>query len=98
MREDGGDGEAAGAFDVHEEGAGCGHKHLESKEVSALRDYWKGCDADDEVWEEHSSFSDREGEINHRNSRCSIEPMYVLLVVSLRLASHSMLRQAGARF
>ena len=28
MREDGGDGEAAGALDVHEEGAGLGHKGL----------------------------------------------------------------------
>jgi hypothetical protein len=29
VREDGGDGEAAGALDVHEEGAGGGHKGLE---------------------------------------------------------------------
>jgi hypothetical protein len=29
VREDGGDGEAAGALDVHEEGAGTGHKGLE---------------------------------------------------------------------
>ena len=29
MREDGGDGEAAGALDVHEERAGCGHEGLE---------------------------------------------------------------------
>jgi hypothetical protein len=29
VREDGGDGEAAGALDVHEEGAGGGHKALE---------------------------------------------------------------------
>jgi hypothetical protein len=29
VREDGGDGEAAGALDVHEEGAGCGHEALE---------------------------------------------------------------------
>jgi hypothetical protein len=28
VREDGGDGEAAGALDVHEEGAGGGHKGL----------------------------------------------------------------------
>lgn len=28
VREDGGDCEAAGALDVHEEGAGCGHKGL----------------------------------------------------------------------
>ena len=28
MREDGGDGEAAGAFDVHEEGAGGGDESL----------------------------------------------------------------------
>ena len=28
VREDGGDGEAAGALDVHEEGAGAGHKGL----------------------------------------------------------------------
>ena len=28
VREDGGDGEAAGALDVHEEGAGTGHKGL----------------------------------------------------------------------
>jgi hypothetical protein len=29
VREDGGDGEAAGALDVHEEGSGSGHKGLE---------------------------------------------------------------------
>jgi hypothetical protein len=29
VREDGGDGEASGALDVHEEGAGGGHKGLE---------------------------------------------------------------------
>lgn len=29
MGEDGGDGEASGALDVHEEGAGSGHKGLE---------------------------------------------------------------------
>ena len=29
VREDGGDGEAAGALDIHEEGAGSGHKGLE---------------------------------------------------------------------
>lgn len=28
MREDGGDGEATGALDVHEEGAGLGHEGL----------------------------------------------------------------------
>jgi hypothetical protein len=28
VREDGSDGEAAGALDVHEEGAGLGHKGL----------------------------------------------------------------------
>lgn len=28
VREDGGDGEAAGALDVHEERAGCGHEGL----------------------------------------------------------------------
>lgn len=31
VREDGGDGEAAGALDVHEEGAGRGHKGLRSR-------------------------------------------------------------------
>lgn len=28
VREDGGDGEASGALNVHEEGAGCGHEGL----------------------------------------------------------------------
>jgi hypothetical protein len=32
VREDGGDGEAAGALDVHEEGAGLGHKGLDGGE------------------------------------------------------------------
>ena len=32
VREDGGDGEAAGALDVHEEGSGAGHKGLHSTE------------------------------------------------------------------
>jgi hypothetical protein len=34
VREDGGDGEAAGALDVHEEGAGLGHKGLYSDILS----------------------------------------------------------------
>lgn len=45
------------------------------------------------MWEEHSSFNDREGESNPRRSRWSIEPMYVLLVVFRRLASLSILRR-----
>jgi len=37
VREDGGDGEATGALDVHEEGAGLGHKGLYSDiQVSVL--------------------------------------------------------------
>lgn len=37
VREDGGDGEASGALDVHEEGAGLGHKGLHSDiQVSVL--------------------------------------------------------------
>ena len=38
VREDGGDGEAAGALDVHEEGAGTGHKGLSGV-------YVRGCDS-----------------------------------------------------
>lgn len=37
VREDGGDGEAAGALDVHEEGAGAGHKGLGSGSAGAQR-------------------------------------------------------------
>jgi hypothetical protein len=40
VREDGGDGEAAGALDVHEEGAGAGHKGL----ISDVRDATQGGD------------------------------------------------------
>jgi hypothetical protein len=36
VREDGGDGEAAGALDVHEEGAGSRHKLLLSFPTSAI--------------------------------------------------------------
>lgn len=36
VREDGGDGEATGALDVHEEGAGLGHKGLDEEGPSAF--------------------------------------------------------------
>ena len=41
VREDGGDGEAAGALDVHEEGAGAGHKGL----AGDVRDATQGGDS-----------------------------------------------------
>lgn len=43
VREDGGDGEAAGALDVHEEGAGSGHQGLVVEVISTCRhrDGWQ---------------------------------------------------------
>jgi len=40
VREDGGDGEAAGALDVHEEGAGLGHKGLNGEEDPVSISYY----------------------------------------------------------
>lgn len=42
MREDGGDGEAAGALNIHEEGAGRRHKSLENLE-SVHAPWWLWC-------------------------------------------------------
>ena len=59
MREDGGDGEAAGAFDVHEEGAGRGHEHLKRYGSQRSEIMIEGCDAKDKVWEENVSSTQR---------------------------------------
>jgi hypothetical protein len=39
VREDGGDGEAAGALDVHEEGAGGGHESLRKDELDDFEEF-----------------------------------------------------------
>lgn len=44
MREDGGDGEAAGALDVHEEGTGSGHKGLIPSVSQEPTDAWSKAD------------------------------------------------------
>jgi len=44
VREDGGDGEAAGALDVHEEGAGTGHKGLSGVCVRGCDSGWRSGD------------------------------------------------------